>query len=206
MTDPLSEVTAALEELRGRLAKVEAATGASDDGGASVSAAPDGASGADGPPSEFWLLDGLARHTGPAFSRDGVTGSVIYGGHVTAPGVGELSWQMGHPAPDVAEADLDRAAQRLAALGHPFRLRLLRRLLLGASTLAELQEPTGQGTSGQVHHHLRELRSAGLVTSRRRNHYEIPPEQVIPLMVVVAAALGRDLGTDDAGGDDAAAE
>lgn len=194
MPEPHSDVTAELAELRARLERIEAAAGGAE------APRPEAATAPPDPPaqqSRFWVLDGLSANTGPAFSRDGVSGSVVYGGHVAAPGVGELRWQMGHPAPDVAEADLDGAAQTLAALGHPFRLRLLRRLLLGASTLAELQEPTGQGTSGQIHHHLRELRSAGLVVSRRRNHYEIPAERVVPLLVIVAAALGRDLGTDE---------
>ena len=44
-----------------------------------------------------------------------------------------------------------------------------------------------------MHHHLRELRAAGLVVSQRRNHYAIPAERVVPLLVIVAAALGRAL-------------
>jgi len=85
----------------------------------------------------------------------------------------------------------------LAALAHPLRLEILRRLLLGARTLGELQEIEGTGTSGQVHHHLRELRGAGLVVSQRRNDYAIPAERVVPLLVIVAAALGRAVVADD---------
>lgn len=62
-------------------------------------------------------------------------------------------------------------------------------------TLADLQEIPGSGTSGQLHHHLRELRGAGLVVSRRRNDYAIPAERVVPVLVILAAALGRDLGS-----------
>lgn len=120
-----------------------------------------------------------------------------YGGRVTAPGTGTGSvvWQLEHPLPDVLDADLGVAADVLGALGHPLRLEILRRLLLGARTLADLQEIPGSGTSGQLHHHLRELRGTGLVVSRRRNDYAVPAERVVPVLVILAAALGRDLGS-----------
>ncbi len=143
----------------------------------------------------WWLLDQLAQHTGPGFARDDTSGSLAYGGRVTAPGTGSVVWQIEHPLPDVLDADLGVAADVLGALGHPLRLEILRRLLLGARTLAGLQEIPGSGTSGQLHHHLRELRGAGLVVSRRRNDYAIPAERVVPVLVILAAALGRDLGS-----------
>jgi hypothetical protein len=185
MSDPLSEVTAALEDLRARVARVEAGTGSR----------PEPAPGP-GDAGTHWLLAGLARNTGPGFARDGISGSVAYGGRVRAPGTGDVVWQLEHAALDVVDADLDAAAATLAAVAHPFRLRLLRRMLQGASTLAELQEPAAAGTTGQLHHHLRELRSAGLVVSRRRNHSSIPTDRVVPVLVMITAALGRDLGTD----------
>ncbi len=139
----------------------------------------------------WWLLEHLARNAGPAFARDGVAGSVAYGGRVRAPGTGEIVWQMEHPASDVLEGDLDAAAAVLAALGHPVRLNILRRIALGAQTVGELQELAGTGTSGQIHHHLRQLRAAGLIVQQRRNHYAIPADRVVPVLVAVAAALGR---------------
>jgi DNA-binding transcriptional ArsR family regulator len=148
------------------------------------------------PGDRFWLLERLARNTGPAFSRGEVAGSLAYGGRVRAPGAGELVWQLEHPAPDVLDADLEAVAAVLGALGHPLRLEIVRRLLLGARTLAELQEIPGTGTSGQLQHHLRELRAAGLVTSERRNHYAVPADRVVPLLVMIAAALGRGLADE----------
>jgi DNA-binding transcriptional ArsR family regulator len=188
-----AELAAAVEQIQARLAALESANAAA------------GAGRAPGPalPSEpFWLLDRLARNSGPAFERDGVEGSVAYGGRVRAPGAGELVWQLEHPVPDIVEADLGAAAAVLGALGHPLRLEILRRLLLGARTLGELQEIEGTGTTGQVHHHLRELRAAGLVVSQRRNDYAIPAERVVPLLVIVAAALGGSLAGDGALGGD----
>jgi len=141
----------------------------------------------------WWLLDKLAENTGPGFLRDDVSGSLAYGGRVSAPGVGTVVRQIEHPIPDVLEADLGVAANVLGALGHPLRLKILRRLLLGARTLSDLQEIPDSGTTGQLHHHLRELRGAGLVISRRRNDYAIPSERAVTVLVIVAASLGRDL-------------
>lgn len=183
MPKSTADMAAAIEQLQGRVDALEAAVGA-------------GAARTPGPkvPAEpFWLLDRLTQNTGPAFTRGEVAGSVAYGGRVRAPGTGELVWQLEHAVPDLVDADLGTVSAVLGALGHPLRLEILRRLLLGARTLGELQEIESTGTSGQVHHHLRELRAAGLVVSQRRNDYAIPAERVVPLLVIVAAALGRGL-------------
>jgi ArsR family transcriptional regulator len=58
------------------------------------------------------------------------------------------------------------AATRFRALGDETRLRLLEILIDGTRTVAELMETTGLGQS-LVSHHLRTLRQAGLVTTRR---------------------------------------
>jgi len=137
----------------------------------------------------WWLLDRLSGNKGPAFSAPGVAGSVAYGGITATTGGGRLMWQAEHPLPDVLAADVRPAAAVLAALGHPVRLEILRRLLLGDHTLAELQRVPGIGTTGQLHHHLRELRAVGLVV-HRRNYYAAAPDRVVPWLVAVAAALG----------------
>lgn len=190
MSDPDPEITAALEELRARVDAIEAAEPA----GRPVPATGDDVE------ARLWLADALARRGRGDPERDGTQGRIAYGGRLRAPGSGEVVWQLEHPVADVLGGDLDGAADVLQALGHPFRLALLRRLLLGAQTLSELAEVGDGGTTGQLHHHLRELRSAGLVVSRRRNHYEIPTDRVVAVLIIVAAALGRDLGSrPDAG-------
>lgn len=191
MSKTIADLAAAIEQMQTRLEALEAATGGADEG----ATRPPGPEVASDP---FWLLDRLARNTGPQFASGEVAGSVAYGGRVRAPGTGELVWQLEHPVPDIVDADLEAAAAVLGALGHPLRLEILRRLLLGARTLGELQEIPSTGTSGQVHHHLRELRAAGLVVSQRRNHYAIPADRVVALLVIVAAALGQSLGSGDA--------
>ena len=59
------------------------------------------------------------------------------------------------------------AAESFAALGHAVRLRLLREILGGRRTAAELAELEGLGTTGQIYHHLRQLTAAGLAAHRR---------------------------------------
>lgn len=134
----------------------------------------------------WWLLDNL---TAVDAERDGVGGSVAYGGVTRTPGGGELVWQAEHAVADVLATDLAAAASVLAALGHPVRLELVSRILLGSHTLAQLQHVPGARTTGQVHHHLRELRSAGLVLAAR-NHFTVVPQRVVPALVAVAAAAG----------------
>lgn len=138
------------------------------------------------PSGTWWLLDNL-RASGA--ERDGVGGSVAYGGVTRTPGGGELVWQTEHAVADVLETDLTAASSVLAALGHPVRVELVRRILLGAHTLAQLQQVQGVRTTGQVHHHLRELRSAGVVLAAR-NHFTVVPERVVPVLVALAAAAG----------------
>lgn len=134
----------------------------------------------------WWLLEHLAARP---HEREGVGGTVAYGGTTSTPGVGEVAWQAEHYVADLLEIDVGPAAPVFAALGHPVRLEILRRLLLGARTLADLQQIPGTGTTGQIHHHLRELRSAGLVVAAR-NDFSVVAERVVPVLVALAAAAG----------------
>jgi DNA-binding transcriptional ArsR family regulator len=62
------------------------------------------------------------------------------------------------------------AALRFRALGDETRIRLLELLTAGERTVAELMEATALGQS-LVSHHLRTLRGAGLVTTRREGRW-----------------------------------
>lgn len=136
----------------------------------------------------YWALARLAERTGPEFEKEGVAGSLLYAGRATTPGGGDLIWQAEHPLPGVLEETWENAAGVLAALGNPVRLEIVRRLLLGGVTVQQLQEMPELGTSGQLYHHLRELQAAGLVTQRRRGHYGVAPDKVVPSLIIIAAA------------------
>jgi DNA-binding transcriptional ArsR family regulator len=137
----------------------------------------------------YWALARLAERTGPEFEHDGVGGSLLYAGRATTPGGGDLIWQAERPLPGVMAEGWEDAAGVLAALGHPVRLEIVRRLLLGGETVHELQEIPELGTSGQLYHHLRELQFAGLVTQRRRGRYGVAPDKVVQSLIIIAAAV-----------------
>jgi DNA-binding transcriptional ArsR family regulator len=136
----------------------------------------------------YWALARLAERTGPEFENEGVVGSLLYAGRARTPGGGDLIWQAEHPLPAVLAEGWEDAAGVLAALGHPVRLEILRRLLLGGQTIQELQEIPELGTSGQLYHHLRDLQAAGLVSQRRRGRYGVIPDKVVPSLIIIAAA------------------
>ena len=130
----------------------------------------------------LWLLHELqSRYPADA---------IVFGGTVMAP-EGPVAWQWGVPTDQVREQDWEPAAGVLDALSHPVRLRLLQRVLNGTSTTAELAEDDTLGTTGQLHHHLRALVSAGWLTSTGRGRWSIPGPRVIPLLVVIVAATTR---------------
>ncbi len=86
------------------------------------------------------------------------------------------------------EDDWSAAAESFAALGHPVRLRLLREILGGRRTAAELAELDEVGTTGQIYHHLRQLTGTGWLHTTGRGRYEVPPGRVVPLLVALATA------------------
>ena len=96
--------------------------------------------------------------------------------------------QRGTATGELLAADWSSLSTTLAALGHPVRLLLLRQVLSGAGTVAELQKRVELGTSGQLYHHLRQLVGAGWLQVAARGRYAVPPERVVPLLVVLAAA------------------
>ncbi|MFY1689625.1 ArsR/SmtB family transcription factor [Plantactinospora sp. WMMB782] len=157
------------------------------------------------PPAEgdFWALDGLkARLAGLGAER----GGVLYTGSVRLPTNERYDWQYGLPTEALLgraegengegretgangeDADWSDASEPLAALGHPVRLRLLREILGGRRTVAELTALDGLGTTGQTYHHLRQLAAAGWLHSTARGRYEVPAGRVVPLLVAVAIA------------------
>jgi hypothetical protein len=133
-------------------------------------------------PETFWVLDGLR-----ARGEEGV----VFAGDVST-AAGPVAWQYGLPAQALLAPDdgsIDTASSRLAALGHPVRLRLLLAVLRGTSSPAELAEVPGTGTSGQIYHHIRALTAAGWLRSVGRGQVHVPAERVVPLLAALATAL-----------------
>ncbi|MFG1887534.1 ArsR/SmtB family transcription factor [Micromonospora sp. NPDC049051] len=130
----------------------------------------------------FWALDGLKQRI-PA---DG-GGAVLYTGTVRLDDE-RYDWQYGRMVDDVLAGDWTELAGVLSALAHPVRLRLLREILGGRHGTGELAEIEGLGTTGQLHHHLRQLTAAGWLHSAGRGRYAVPAERVVPLLAILTAA------------------
>ena len=128
----------------------------------------------------FWALEGLRSQI------EGLEGgAVLFTGIVDLPTAEHYEWQQALPVETLLADDWTGPANTLAALGHPVRLTLLRRVLEGTRNVAELAEQEGLGTTGQIYHHLRQLVSAGWLRSSSRGLYEVPGERVIPLLALV---------------------
>jgi hypothetical protein len=132
------------------------------------------------PPGKFWALEGL-RERRPE-------GAVLFTGTVPLPTGEYYEWQQGAVPAKLLELDWTELSASIAALGHPVRLLLLREILKGARSTAELQEHEAVGTTGQLYHHLRQLVAAGWLRTTGRGQYAVPGSRVVPLLVVLTAA------------------
>ncbi|WP_438487251.1 ArsR/SmtB family transcription factor [Streptomyces sp. S186] len=169
-------------ELERRLAGLEAALG---EGGARLAGPTPAAPPVRDPGDALWALNGLKEQ----FAGLGaVNGGVMFTGAVRTPAGLRYEWQYGLPTDTVMDGDWAAAAESFAALGQPVRLRLLREILGGRCTAAELTALDGMGTSGQIYHHLRQLTTAGWLQTAARGRYEVPVERVVPLLVMLIAA------------------
>ena len=115
----------------------------------------------------------------------GESGELGYQGTVRLDG--ELAWTIRYSPAGVLELPPGGVAEVLAALGHPVRLALVRRLLTGSATAAELQAAAELSSTGQVYHHLRGLSAARVVEQDGRS-YRVPRTAVVPLLTAILAA------------------
>ncbi|WP_062208398.1 helix-turn-helix domain-containing protein [Streptomyces sp. NBRC 109706] len=133
---------------------------------------------------DFWALEALKAR----LADEAPDGGVLFTGSVTLPTGEHYEWQYGQPLEALLDGDWSPAADALAALGHPVRMRLLREIVAGRRTAGELAELPDLGTTGQIYHHLRQLSAAGWLTSAGRGRWTVPPVRVVPLLVVLTAA------------------
>ncbi|GAA2510949.1 winged helix-turn-helix domain-containing protein [Streptomyces gobitricini] len=134
---------------------------------------------------DFWALEGLKARLARAGASEG---GVLFTGAVRLPTGEQYEWQYGALTDEQLDGDWTEAAESFAALGHPVRLRLLREILGGRRTAAELAALEEVGTTGQIYHHLRQLTGAGWLHAAGRGRYEVPPGRVVPLLVALATA------------------
>ncbi|MEZ5085605.1 MAG: hypothetical protein R2722_04935 [Tessaracoccus sp.] len=127
----------------------------------------------------FWYLRQLEQ-------RD--PGCVLMMGSVEVPDAGPVRWQYGQEAQALLQRDWTALSLTIDALAHPARLALVQLVLSGVHATSELRQHESMGTTGQLHHHLRQLVAAGWLISTMRGHYEVPPARVVPLLILIMAA------------------
>ena len=128
----------------------------------------------------FWVRDGLRSLPEPV---------VIYAGRVDLPHQQPVEWQMGAQSSDLMDREWTDLAPALAALGHPVRLQILQLVARGeASSAAELARNPSLGSTGQIYHHLRQLVSAGWLQTHSKGRHTVPPERIVPLLVILSAS------------------
>ena len=136
-------------------------------------------------------LEGGRAPEGQA-ERTGEAGEIGYQGSVRLQeGAGPVSWTIAYDAAATLDLPVGPVAEVLAALGHPVRLALVRRLLTGPAGTNELVEAAELSSTGQLYHHLRTLTSARVVEQDGRR-YRVPTTGVVPVLVALLAAA--DLG------------
>ncbi|MEV6430680.1 winged helix-turn-helix domain-containing protein [Nocardia sp. NPDC051463] len=135
--------------------------------------------------TEKWAVQRLQEDFSDA---DEPNGGVLFAGSVRLPTDEHYGWQAQFTTGEIIEDDWSEAAECLAALGSPVRLRLLREVMGGRRTAAELVGLEGVGTSGQVYHHLRQLAAVGWLHTAGRGRFEVPEGRVVPLLVALASA------------------
>ena len=184
MTDAPSpaELMARLDALDRRVTELEEGGGAPS---TPTSTSPPAEARAPAPPSEegedpFWALTSLKQRL-PA------PGGVLLTGAVDV-GAGHLEHQWARPTEHLLETDWQQHADSLAALGHPLRMAILRRLLDGERTVAQLVEELDLGSTGVAYHHLSTLQSGGWAHSPRRGSWALPSPRVVPLLTILIAA------------------
>jgi len=135
----------------------------------------------------------LEERTGaPEAAPTGESGEISYRGQVRRQdGAGPVSWSIGYDAAASLALPAGPVTEVLAALGHPVRLALVRRLLTGPAGTGELVAAAELSSTGQLYHHLRTLTAARLVEQDGRR-YRVPSTGVVPILVAIVAAA--DLG------------
>ncbi|MFE3443455.1 ArsR/SmtB family transcription factor [Nocardia sp. NPDC059180] len=114
-------------------------------------------------------------------------GAVLLAGAGYLPTGEKYEWQAQFTVADALAEDLAEAAECLAVLGDPIRLRLLREIVNGRRTAAELAGVDGLGSSAEVYHHLRALAAVGWLHTAGLGRFEVPAQRLVPLLVALAA-------------------
>ena len=88
---------------------------------------------------------------------------------------------------EVEDIDVVSTSSQLSAIGHPIRLEILKLCAYEPRRVRELVDSLGQGTTGQIYHHLRQLVDAGWVKPVGSGSYLVNDARVPALVAIVNA-------------------
>lgn len=130
---------------------------------------------------DLWLLNELQnREPFP-------DGSVIFGGEVTVGGQRAMyQWQ--RPTHVLTDNPWDDNLDRLAALAHPIRGAILRRLLAAPATASDLVEEDTVSSTGTAYHHLGALAAGGWIAKDSSGRHSVRTSRVVALLTIIAAS------------------
>lgn len=171
--DPVA-LQAAIASLSARIERLESAPASQQPAASNLDA------------EKYWVLHRLQQGEESRERK----GEIVYAGVATLPTGEQYLWQRHGSVAALLKSEWSGFDAVIAALGHPVRLRLLKLILGGKSSKAELEAAAEVGTSGQLYHHLKILQDAGWVRSLERGQYGVPGERVVPLLAILLAAAG----------------
>lgn len=131
---------------------------------------------------DFWVVDQIQCSNSSDHDHHG---SVVFGGAVTLDGR-EYAYQWERSADYLTGREWNEYIHRIAAIAHPVRGAILRRLLVAPATVAELVDEALVSSTGTAYHHIAALQSAGWI-AKLDGRYEVRHSRVIPLLTIIAA-------------------
>lgn len=123
-----------------------------------------------------------------ACGQDGDTGNITYLGVFASGGNQSCWWKKGVSGNELlALAENGTAKSVLACIGSQEKLNILTTLLRKPSTVAQLVEKCGFGSTGQVYHHLKPLLAADLIHElhTRKGFYEVSAHRVQGIAMIL---------------------
>ncbi|MDO5670017.1 MAG: winged helix-turn-helix domain-containing protein [Corynebacterium sp.] len=127
-----------------------------------------------------------AQVSGDLWVLDNINDSVIFAGDVHT-GVGVAQYQWGRPTNVLLDEDWGPHLERLAALAHPVRGAILKKLLDAPATAAELIDEELATSTGTAYHHLGALQAGGWISKGAGGRWSVRTARVIPLLTIIAA-------------------
>ncbi|SMG28131.1 DNA-binding transcriptional regulator, ArsR family [Corynebacterium pollutisoli] len=123
---------------------------------------------------------------GDLWALDNIADSVIFAGDVrTDAGHAQYQWQ--RPTTLLLDEDWSPHFDRLAALAHPVRGAILRRLLDAPATVGDLVDDEVATSTGTAYHHLGALQAGGWIAKEAGGRWSVRTARVVPLLTIIAA-------------------